>query len=80
MVGPLALLAAGLAVSGAAISLALGGRSSGGTPNIVVAEEMVDHGDVVVNTPVRSSFTITNTGDGPLQILNVPQVELLEGC
>jgi hypothetical protein len=54
--------------------------SGGGTPKLVVDQTVVDEGYVTLNTPVRTAFTIRNEGDGLLQVLGEPQVQLVEGC
>lgn len=51
-----------------------------GTPQIVVDQTTIDEGYQKLDTPVRTSFTLRNEGDAPLQILGEPQVELVEGC
>ena len=51
-----------------------------GAPRLVVDQDKVDYGDVKLNTPIETVFTIQNAGDGPLEILGVPQVELVDGC
>jgi hypothetical protein len=52
---------------------------SGGARAEVVGT-VIDHGDVPFNRFVESVFTIQNVGDQPLQILDVPQVVVVEGC
>ena len=39
-----------------------------------------DFGRVPLDIPVRATFTLSNDGDQPLQILNQPVVEVKEGC
>jgi hypothetical protein len=51
-----------------------------GSPKLVVDQTSVDEGYVQFNVPVRSTFRLSNAGDGPLQILGEPRVELVEGC
>ena len=51
-----------------------------GAPRLVVAQDKVDYGDVKLNTPIETVFTIQNAGDRPLEILGEPQVELVDGC
>ena len=79
------------AVVAAAVLLVVGGVSillisgdsnaaSGGTPKLVVEETVVDEGYVELNTPVRTSFTLRNEGDGLLRVLGEPEVQLVEGC
>jgi len=54
--------------------------SGGGRPELVVDQTVIDEGYVKLNTPVRTSFSIRNEGDGPLRVLGEPQVQLVEGC
>jgi hypothetical protein len=54
--------------------------TSGGTPDLVVDQTVIDEGYVKLNTPVRTSFILRNEGDGLLQVLGEPQVQLVEGC
>jgi hypothetical protein len=53
---------------------------SDGTPRLQSDKQTIDLGDVKFEVPVSASFTLTNTGDGPLQFKEVPYVELVEGC
>ena len=83
------------AVMGSALLLIVGGLSilwnpSGsapavtpvvqGAPRLAVDRTEVDEGNIPLNKMVRSSFQLTNIGDQPLQILDEPVVELVEGC
>ncbi len=49
-------------------------------PRLSVAQESFDYGDVKVNKPIETVFRVKNIGDKPLQILEQPQVEVVEGC
>lgn len=51
-----------------------------GKPSAVVAQAVVDHGDVQMEETVRSAFVIRNVGDQPLVIFGEPRVELVQGC
>jgi hypothetical protein len=52
-----------------------------GAPNMVLSQEVVDYGEVRVNTPVQAVFRVKNTGSEVLQLLDAePRVELVEGC
>ncbi|MCA9869218.1 MAG: hypothetical protein H6649_07285 [Caldilineae bacterium] len=57
-----------------------GSASAGGTPNLEVDQTRIDFGDVPMNKMVKASFKLSNTGDGPLEVVvpNVPEV--VEGC
>ena len=51
-----------------------------GRPSAVVAQAVVDHGDVQMEETVESAFLIRNVGDQPLVIFGEPRVELVQGC
>jgi hypothetical protein len=51
-----------------------------GAPRVEVSQEVVDYGDVKVNTVVETVFRVHNVGDKPLQILGEPEVEVVQGC
>lgn len=51
-----------------------------GSPRLMVEQAVIDEGYVRYNVPVRTTFRLSNVGDQPLQILETPQVRLVEGC
>ena len=51
-----------------------------GQPSLKVDQELIDHGDVKFNTNKSFAISLTNVGDEPLQISEVPYVEVREGC
>jgi hypothetical protein len=51
-----------------------------GAPRLVVDRTTVDEGYVKFGTPVHETFRLSNAGSQPLQILDKPQVELVQGC
>ncbi len=51
-----------------------------GAPRVSVSQEVVDYGDVRLNTPIETVFYVYNVGDRPLKILGEPQVEVVQGC
>ncbi len=51
-----------------------------GAPRLVVDQPVIDEGYNKLNVPVRTTFHLTNVGDQPLEILDEPQVKLIEGC
>jgi hypothetical protein len=51
-----------------------------GAPKLKIDQPMIDEGEVKIDTPVRTTFRLSNVGDQPLSILGEPQVELIEGC
>ncbi len=63
-----------------ALAISTGKNSIGGSPDLVVEQEVFDYGEVAFNTPVETVFVLRNEGDAPLQILGIPQVELRDGC
>jgi hypothetical protein len=83
---PLILVAIGAILVAGVIWATAGGEKTefapetSGAPRMVVAQDRVDYGDIKVNTPIETVFTIQNTGDQTLKILGQPQVELVEGC
>jgi hypothetical protein len=51
-----------------------------GRPAAQIDRTFFDYGDVAVNTPVTTIFTVRNIGDEPLFILDTPYVQVVEGC
>ncbi len=51
-----------------------------GQPSLKVDQELIDYGDVKINTNKSFAINLTNVGDEPLQISEVPYVEVREGC
>ncbi len=77
----------GLAV--AAVLLAAGAawlRGSGpdvaaaGTPRLAVDRTEVDLGYRRYDSPARVAFRLTNDGDAPLRLTEVPRVKAVQGC
>lgn len=77
-----ALGALGLIAIGAAAFWWLSGDRGtlGGTPRLVLDREVVDLGYLPYEAPARVVFTLTNAGDGPLKLVDAPQVKVLKGC
>lgn len=76
-------IAGGILVVAAGIFLATrggGSPQSGGTPEIVVDNEVIDYGDVKLDTPLEFTINITNTGDGVLRFKEAPYIQVQEGC
>lgn len=69
-----------LLVAAAIIFAVRGGGDGGGTPALAVDQEVIDYGDVKLNTELSFSITVTNTGDGVLRFREDPYIEILEGC
>ena len=55
-------------------------QATSGTPRLMVDRSEVDLGDLPFNAPAKTVFTLTNTGDGVLRIIEEPPVEVLKGC
>ena len=51
-----------------------------GQPSLKVDQELIDYGDVKLNTNLTFALELTNVGDQPLKITADPYVEVLEGC
>lgn len=51
-----------------------------GQPSLKVDQELIDYGDVKLNTNLQFKLELTNVGDQPLRISETPYVEVLEGC
>lgn len=78
----LAVIGGLLLIGGAALFILLGNgdQGEGGTPDIAVAPEQIDYGDVKLDTPLTFKIEIANTGDGTLRLEQEPYLEVLEGC
>lgn len=51
-----------------------------GQPSLKVDQELIDYGDVKLNTNLTFALRLTNVGDQPLRISEEPYVEVKEGC
>ena len=51
-----------------------------GQPSLKVNQELIDYGDVKLNTNLTFDIQLTNVGDAPLEISENPYVEVKEGC
>jgi len=49
-------------------------------PSLKVDQEMIDYGDVKLNTNLTFALELTNVGDQSLRITDAPYVEVVEGC
>jgi len=75
-------------MSGGALLLAAGiilgvqgiGGDVGGTPALAVDQEVIDYGDVKLDTSLTFAVKVTNTGDGTLRFKEEPYIEVREGC
>ncbi len=82
IIGGLFLLAAGILFT----KIALQNRADpslievSGQPSLQVDRELIDYGEVKLNTSLTFDFILTNVGDKPLKITSDPYVEVVEGC
>lgn len=77
------ILAAAIVVglAGGALWLWLASREAdAGTPRLAVDRTEVDLGYQRFDTLARVVFTLTNAGDGPLRLSEVPRVRVAAGC
>jgi cell division septal protein FtsQ len=80
--GGLLLLAGGFAM----VKTALSNKADSskievsGQPSLKVDQELIDYGDVKLNTNLTFALNLTNVGDEPLKISADPYVEVKEGC
>ena len=51
-----------------------------GAPSLEVAQPFFELGDRHYNVPVEVTYNLQNVGDQPLRILEIPKVQVLEGC
>jgi len=51
-----------------------------GAPRLAVDQTEIDEGYVIIGSPVRTTFRLSNVGDQPLKLLGEPEVELELGC
>jgi cell division septal protein FtsQ len=51
-----------------------------GQPSLKVDQELIDYGDVKLNTSLTFALNLTNVGDKLLKISEEPYVEVKEGC
>ena len=57
-----------------------GEQAENGTPTIAVDQEMIDYGDVKLDTPLAFKIKVSNTGGGDLRFSQEPYIEVVEGC
>jgi hypothetical protein len=56
------------------------GAASSGTPRLVVDRTEIDLGDLPFDQRATAVFTLTNAGNGVLNIIEEPPVEVVKGC
>ncbi len=76
-----------LIIFGVAVLMRAGGETaspsnpqSANAPQLTVDRELIDFGEVPVEKVVKATFLLQNTGGETLNILNQPQVRVVEGC
>jgi len=70
----------GVLLGAAAIIMLARQGEGGGTPIVTVAPELIDYGDVKLDTPLKFEITVRNAGSGTLRLTGEPYIEVLEGC
>lgn len=55
-------------------------QTGSSTAKLVVDRTTIDDGYVKFGVPVQATFKLSNSGSQPLQVLEQPKVELIEGC
>ena len=51
-----------------------------GQPSLKVDQELIDYGDVKLETNLTFTLQLTNVGDEALKISEAPYIEVTEGC
>jgi hypothetical protein len=51
-----------------------------GAPGLEVTQEFFELGDMHYNVPAKVTYNLQNVGDQPLRILEIPKVQVLQGC
>lgn len=54
--------------------------SASGTPRLVVDRDTIDLGRFAFNAPARAVFTVSNSGNGPLEVTDALRVRAVQGC
>jgi hypothetical protein len=57
-----------------------GEKVAAGTPRLVVDHTALDLGRLAFDQPAVAVFTLTNSGDGVLKIVEPPRVRAVKGC
>ena len=82
IIGGLLIVSAGIVIG----KNALGNRVDSalvevsGQPSLKIDKELIDYGDVKLNTNLTFDLVLTNVGDQILEINETPYVEVKEGC
>jgi hypothetical protein len=77
----IALVVGGLLLVAGAIYFSIqGSQSDRGTPRLSIDQEVIDYGDVTLDTPVNFTLNVTNDGDGILRFKEEPFIQVVEGC
>ena len=73
-ISPLVVIVGGGILLIAALFIALSNGDGGGTPALAVDQEVIDYGDVKLETNLTFAVTVTNTGDGTLRFREEPYI------
>jgi hypothetical protein len=81
-VGGLLLVAAGITIAKSTVNNKADPTlvEVSGQPKLKVDQELIDYGDVKLNTNLTFDIQLTNVGDTLLKISGTPYVEVKEGC
>ncbi len=76
------LVGGGVLLVAVALFMAFAGNddNGGGTPDLAVDQQVIDYGEVALNTNLTFEVKLTNTGDGTLRFKEEPYIEVREGC
>lgn len=69
-----------IAIGVAGLWPAEAGEASGGAPRLVVDRTEIDLGDLPFDQRATAVFTLTNAGNGVLNIMEEPLVDVVKGC
>jgi cell division septal protein FtsQ len=80
--GGILLIVAGFTIAKSALSRRADSSlvEVSGQPSLKVDKELIDYGDVKLNTNLTFDLKLTNVGDETLKISETPYVEVKEGC
>ena len=82
IVGGMLLITAGIMIAKSALSHKADPSliEISGQPSLQVDQELIDYGDVKLDTNLTFALKLTNVGDQALKISDTPYVEVKEGC
>jgi hypothetical protein len=74
------MIGGGVLLIAAALFIVFGSGDGSGTPALAVDQEVIDYGNVKLDTDLTFAIKVTNTGDGTLRFKEEPYIEVREGC